>query len=76
MWTSAATDSGAVIHVEQPDAATDGAAGAPTAAGRLAAAPTAPVAHPARPATTMAAVTPASHLHLQTARSAQQKDPA
>jgi hypothetical protein len=66
MWTSAATDPGAVIHVEQPDAATDGVAGAPGAvagaAGRLAAAPSAPVAHPVRPATTMAAVMPASRL--------------
>ena len=62
MWTSAATDSGAVIHVEQPDAATDGAAGRPGATGRLAAAPTAPVAHPVRTAITTAAVIPASRL--------------
>src|SRR5215470_8090199 len=62
MWTSAATDPGAVIHVEQPDAATDGAAGAPGAAGRLAAAPAAPVAHPVRPAAAVAAVMPASRL--------------
>ena len=58
MWTSPSTDLDAVIHVEQPDATTDGAAGAAGAVtapiGRLAAAPPAPVSHPVRQATTMA----------------------
>src|SRR5215470_7179489 len=60
MWTSPAADPGAVIHVEQPEATTDGAAGTAGAvtdtSGRLAAAPPAPVSHPVRPATTMAVV--------------------
>jgi hypothetical protein len=66
MWTSAATVWGAVIHVEQPDTTTDGAAGAPGAVtdamGRLTVAPSRPVSHPARPATTMATVILASRL--------------
>jgi len=61
MWTSPAADPGAVIHVEQPEATTDGAAGTAGAvtdtSGRLATAPPAPVSHPVRPPTTMAVVT-------------------
>src|SRR5215468_3411243 len=64
MWTSPATELGAFSQVAQPDATTDGAAGAAGAVtgtmGRLAAAPPVPMSHPVRPAITMAVVMRAS----------------
>src|SRR5713101_5825808 len=64
--TSAATEPGRLTQVEQPDATTDGAsggAGVPAAArGQLWAAVSAPVWHPARLATAMAAIMLATRL--------------
>src|SRR6266536_1360435 len=65
-YTSAATEPGRLTQVEQPDATTDGAAGGtgvPAAAGgRLWAAVSGPVWHPARLATAIAAIMLATRL--------------
>src|SRR6516165_3203387 len=57
MCTSAATESGPVTQVEQPDATTDGAPGGTGAGARLEVAVSGPPPHPARPATAAAATT-------------------
>src|SRR6516225_6989362 len=64
--TSAAAELGPVTHVEQPDATTDGAAGATAVTtgtgGPLELAAPGPLLHPARPATVTAATTLATRL--------------
>src|SRR5689334_17746933 len=64
--TRSAAESGPVTQVEQPDATTDGAAGGTGvtigAGGRLVPAVSGPLLHPARPATTTAAIMPATSL--------------
>src|SRR6266581_2602290 len=63
-YTKAATEPGRLTQVEQPDATTDGAAGGVPAAagGRLWAAVSGPVWHPARLATAIAAIMLATRL--------------
>ena len=64
-WTSAATESGPVTQVEQPDATTDGAAGrtgVTTGPGGLLELAVSGLLHPARPATATVATTLATRL--------------